>query len=533
MHRIAIALAALALTGGVHAQTLRVELGAGDYVDARLESPRAAWLEVTGPDGRVLRRMQAEPGETELLFVAEHAGTYVLRARGDGPADGADATRALSLHEHVPAAALKAPPPAREAPPQSARVQGWIAAHGAGTPAFWVEAQRHGTPIVEPIDGSTSQLVTFLWRGAGTRSVRPFWAIRTAEPEAFARVAGTDVWHLSMRLPAATRMSYQLAPDVPQFGEGPRLRQRRAVLAVAQADPLNPQRWPRFDDADRFATASLVELARAPAEPWLAPRADVPRGALQTLRFRSARLGNERDVTLYTPPGHVPGRGAPLPVLVLFDRDAYLTRVPTPTILDNLIAAGRIPPIAAVLIANPSREARSAELPCNPGFADVLVEELLPWVRKQVNITGDAARVVAAGSSYGGLAATCLALRHPQVVGRVLSLSGSYWWSPERDPRAPVGGLDDVAESEWVARQFAQAGRGDTVFFLAPGLFERSAPGDSIGILDANRHLRNVLQAKGYRVHYREFAGGHDYANWRGELPEGLIALLGSVAAKP
>lgn len=46
-------------------------------------------------------------------------------------------------------------------------------------------------------------------------------------------------------------------------------------------------------------------------------------------------------------------------------------------------------------------------------------------------------------------------------------------------------------------------------------------------LLVANRHLRDVLQAKGYAVHYREFNGGHEVLNWRGTLAEGLLLLLG------
>ena len=47
-------------------------------------------------------------------------------------------------------------------------------------------------------------------------------------------------------------------------------------------------------------------------------------------------------------------------------------------------------------------------------------------------------------------------------------------------------------------------------------------------ILEPSRHMRDVLLAKGYEVHYRQYASGHDYLNWRGTLGEGLIALLGA-----
>jgi enterochelin esterase family protein len=41
-------------------------------------------------------------------------------------------------------------------------------------------------------------------------------------------------------------------------------------------------------------------------------------------------------------------------------------------VLDNLLAAGRIPPLVTVFVANPSAEARVRELSCHPPFAEFL-----------------------------------------------------------------------------------------------------------------------------------------------------------------
>jgi enterochelin esterase-like enzyme len=516
-------LVALLLAAGAaaQAQSLAIDAAAGDYVVGSTRAGAAAVLELHAPDGTRVRQFAAGPGESEFRFAAGSGGRWRLAFAGSE-----QSSRSLQVLEQLPRSAQRDEEAPRLADFESPQLQTWARELGAGSEAFWAAVARAGVPLIEPIASTKAARVTFLWRGAQTKSVRLFWPVRQGDQERFARHASSDVWHYSVRLPLDTRLAYQLAPDVPQLRDANRLRQRRAILATVRSDPLNTQRWPAPGLDDPLAASSMLVLPAAPAEPWIEPRAGIARGTVQTLRYASTKLGNERALGLYLPPGYQPA-GPPLPLLLLFDHEAYVTRVPTPTVLDNLIAAGRIPPLVAVLVGNPTRDSRNHELPCNPTFADMLAEELLPWLCERWRITADPARTVVAGSSYGGLAATWLGHRHPARFGRVLSLSGSFWWAPERPPGALAGGLDDDSEGEWLTRQMARAPKSDVVFFLAPGRLERSAPADGPGILETNRHLRDVLIARGQRVHYREFAGGHDYINWRSELAEGLIALLG------
>jgi enterochelin esterase family protein len=59
-------------------------------------------------------------------------------------------------------------------------------------------------------------------------------------------------------------------------------------------------------------------------------------------------------------------------------------------------------------------------------------------------------------------------------------------------------------------------------FYLEAGRYETTLPFSPL--LEARR-LRDVLRAKGYRVTYSEFVGGHNEVCWRGSLADGLMAL--------
>lgn len=516
--------AGLASFGGtLEAQTHRehpLQLAEGDFVQGRLvgKGMRLVLMDRDGKRAKILAKGRRD--DQDFMFVAGDRGPYALDVRA--PEAG---SYQLSVQHRVPRAEQVAPPPAIDSPRLRALQQ--QLAQGGGTDAFWAEAAAQGGPLIEggtagATAGSGPQispplardelLLTFLWRGA-QRNVRILGA-PSSDHDEMQRLGGSDVWYRSYRVPASTRLSYRLAPDVPELN-GTAMQRRRAILATVQRDPLNPRSFPARP-LDQYDGASVLELPAAPPQQWVQPRAGVPQGGLEKLRLASKHLGNERDIYLYRSHGYRPGaKGNAL--VVLFDAENYTTDVPTPAILDNLVAAGALPPTAAILIANPSGETRSAELPPNPAFARFLSQELMPWARQR-GVHAPAAQTVIAGASYGGLAAAYAGLKHPELFGKVYSQSGSFWWAPPQQ------------DAEWLTRQFvdlrAAARRPPLRFLLEAGQFETGRNGGA-GIVDTTRHLRDVLRAKGYAVAHREYAAGHDYYHWRGSLANGLIEMIG------
>jgi len=161
----------------------------------------------------------------------------------------------------------------------------------------------------------------------------------------------------------------------------------------------------------RYDCQSMAEITSAVPQPWIVKNPNVAAGTIEKQKIHSELLKNEHDLSIYVPAGYK-ANAAPYDLVVIFDESAYLSKIPTPIILDNLVAAKKIPAAVAVLIANPSQATRNEELSPNPKFADFLAKELIPWIRTHYNITNDPGKTVVAGSSLGGLAAAYAGYKH-------------------------------------------------------------------------------------------------------------------------
>jgi enterochelin esterase-like enzyme len=357
--------------------------------------------------------------------------------------------------------------------------------------------------------------VTFVWQAkADTRSVAVVDGVAGFDPTAnqMNRLGTTDVWYKTYVVRKDARFIYHFSlNDLQQRFEklDPKdIAGWIKLVSTLEPDPYNPH---RFDW--RLMRTSYVELSEAPPQSWIVPLDQAPKGVVEQKKLRSEIQNNERTVWVYTPHGFA-ATAERYPLLVIFDGEDHLKTIPLAVILDNLIAKKAIPPMVAIMLDAPGFS-RFTDLPCSAPFSDFVAREAVPWRRDNYHATCESARTVVAGQSFGGLAATYAALRHPEVFGNVLSQSGSFWWSPDEDQ-----------ESEWLARQFVASPKLPVRFFVEVGLMEIGpTPHDGPSQVVVSRHMRDVLAARGYAVSYHEFNGGHSYLNWRGSLADGLIFL--------
>lgn len=378
---------------------------------------------------------------------------------------------------------------------------------------FWQEIARTGTPLIEPAkDEPNEVIVTFLWRAADakTRSVGLLAPLQKAPgmPNfALTRLPHSDVWYRCWQMRDDLRFTYRFVLNVAP-GE-------RYSEADAQLDPLNPRTIAvSYDDGATTTKFSIAAMPRALDESWIFKRPAVPSGTVATYQLKSSVLGKERRIWVYTPPDYSKSAASDYLLLVLFDGFFYQDSIPTATILDNLIQAGKVPPTIAVMIDNP-RESRFSDLDYNPAWIEFLAKDVIPWTREHWSVTHNPQKSIVGGLSMGGSAAAFAAMRRPDLFGNVLSQSGAF-----------ADGFG-TTKWEWLASQYEASPKLPVRFFIEEGLLEDVSREGPTG-LDANRRFVEILKSKGYPVTYEEVGGSHEPVHWRGALAKGLIALAGT-----
>ena len=243
---------------------------------------------------------------------------------------------------------------------------------------------------------------------------------------------------------------------------------------------------------------------------WYYETHDVPHGTLLKTWYHSDKLGADRRVSIYTPPGYEKGK-AKYPVLYLLhgsggDEDAWADLGRTVQILDNLIAEGKAKPMLVVMPngvyynnAAPGYAVNMFQPTMTNSRSDSTVEieqsfpDLIAFVESTYRVEKGRKNRAIAGLSMGARQSCAVSRAHPGTFGYIGMFSGAV---PADTPEAEAA----------LARQMDPK--------VAPYLYWIGV-GNADGVRVNSLKLKNYCEQKGYPVEYYESDGGHVWRNWR------------------
>jgi enterochelin esterase family protein len=199
-------------------------------------------------------------------------------------------------------------------------------------------------------------------------------------------------------------------------------------------------RWLWSDDAE--ADQAVNQQTSPPWQPHADAVAtdDVPRGTVTAMATFESKIFKDtvRDWWVYVPAQYDAEKPA---ALMVFQDGERLSDVKgrwrVPTVFDNLIARGDMPPTIAVFL-NPGHDKNKPLVKNKPSnrsyeydslgdrYTRFLLEEILPIVEQKYSISTDPAMRAIGGSSSGAICAFTAAWERPDAFSKVYSSVGSF-----------------------------------------------------------------------------------------------------------
>jgi enterochelin esterase family protein len=238
--------------------------------------------------------------------------------------------------------------------------------------------------------------------------------------------------------------------------------------------------------------------------------------------------GTLHDYSVYIPAQYDPA----IPTALMIWQDGPAMMAPegdarVQNVLDNLIYRREIPVMIAVFISPGRRPDQPAPTPREWGdrttnrpaeyntiddkYPRVIVDELMPVINKEYNISKDPEQRGLAGASSGAIAAFTVAWFRPDQFRKVLSIVGSFV-----DLRGGHKYPDLVAAAEKKPlRVFLVDGRNDNRGQRPGGEYNQNRDW-----FYQNVRLMKALTAKGYDVNYSWGIGRHGQKQGGAQIPE-------------
>jgi enterochelin esterase-like enzyme len=211
----------------------------------------------------------------------------------------------------------------------------------------------------------------------------------------------------------------------------------------------------------------------------------------------------ERHVYVYIPK-QLPA-GKPAPFMVVQDSHSYVKRMVN--IMDNMIAAKRIPAMVLILADSGGSDAQGSERgleydEVSERYSNWVEQELLPAVSQRYNVTftSDPEGRATMGGSSGAACAWTMAWFHPERYHKVLSYSGTFVnqaWPPVA--ATPRGAWEYHATlipktAKKPIRMWMEVGEKDNRFDNPENTWHNWPL--------ANNRMADVLKKKGYDYRY-------------------------------
>jgi enterochelin esterase family protein len=243
---------------------------------------------------------------------------------------------------------------------------------------------------------------------------------------------------------------------------------------------------------------------------WLVARTGVARGSFDTLTWvpRDTTI-KPRRVVVYRPAGHE--KLSKLPSAYVHDGPEANDFGKMSVVLDNLIAAKRIPPVLAILIPPVERQDEYVWSKYRQ-YRSAVCDDLVPLIDRLYRTAKDPKKRGMMGISNGGHISLVTVMRRTDLF-------------------LNVAGQSSTITLQLLEATDAVLGKGipkGLRVYADVGIYDLAGQGDPrYSFLNANRSYRDELQTRGVQLRYQEFNDGHAWANWRERTAEILMYWWG------
>ncbi|HJS55117.1 MAG TPA: alpha/beta hydrolase-fold protein [Chitinophagaceae bacterium] len=254
----------------------------------------------------------------------------------------------------------------------------------------------------------------------------------------------------------------------------------------------------------------------------------IPKGVVTRYEWESKLYNNFREYWIYVPAQYDSARPAAL--MVFQDGHSYVNdsgdfRVPI--VYDNLIYQKKLP-VTICLFVNPGHNSkgypqnrfrasnRADEYDVlNDKYATMLIDEIIPELKKKYNISNDPKMHGIGGLSSGAICAFTVAWERPDYFHKVLSHIGSY---------ANIRGGHNYP---FIIRNHKKK---DIKIFMQDGTNDLDNEFGNWWL--ANLQMESALKFKGYEFKFEKGTGMHDGKHGGAILPESLTWLWSDILIK-